>query len=362
MKYYNQKIDFHSHYLSPTYYAYLNQYEGDKPESLPTPKWDIQKHISLMDKLGIAFSLISVSSPNLSKADRETEKKMVHQINIEGKAYVDQYPDRLGLFAGLPLPHVDDAVEEAKYALDELHADGFGFSTNYGGIYLGDSTYDALMAFLDTRGAVVAVHPTKPSGLPHGINKDVPIPAMEFFMDTTRTFMYMVMNNIFARYPNIKWIFPHAGAFLPILSDRVNGFSVLMKRDRPDLPLDFKADMNHVYFDVAGFPLQKQLHALLKDVKTDNLLYGSDTPYTPDVACIALSGGLEKLSMLSKEEKNKIFTENGAALIPKAAQALGLQQNNIKTVCYADKPLNFKERVSNLMRSIASKLYGLIFQ
>ena len=56
--------------------------------------------------------------------------------------------------------------------------------------------------------------------------------------------------------------------------------------DLEDTPPDFKADMRHVYFDVAGFPLQKQLHAPLKDVKVENLLYGSNTPYTPNIACI----------------------------------------------------------------------------
>ncbi|MFR5876591.1 MAG: amidohydrolase family protein [Eubacterium sp.] len=358
--FYNQKVDFHSHYLSPTYVEYLNKYEGDKPDSFPTPKWDIDKHISLMDKLGIAVSFISVSSPNLSKADRKTEKEMVHKINIEGMEYVEQYPNRLGLFAGLPLPNVKDSIEEARFALDELKADGFGLSTNYAGIYLGDGIYDELMEFLDTIGAVVAVHPTKPSELPKGINSDVPIPTMEFFMDTTRTFMHMVMHNIFGRYPNIKWIFPHAGAFLPILSDRVNSFSILMKQNKPDIPLDFKMDMNHVYFDLAGFPLQKQLHALLKDVKTENLVYGSDTPYTPDIACIALSGGLETISFLSKDEKDKIFMKNAVLLVPRLADILGIKQN-AKTVCYSDKPLNIKEKVSRTMRNIVFKIYNIIF-
>ncbi|MGN0528053.1 MAG: amidohydrolase family protein [Eubacterium sp.] len=360
MDYNNKKVDFHSHFLSKTYYEYLNKYESEKPDSFPTPNWNIESHIKLMDKLGIAFSLISVSSPNLAKADRKTEKEMVHTINLEGKEYVNMYPDRLGLFASLPLPNVDDAIEEAEFALKELNADGFGLSTNYAGIYLGDEKYDKLMEFLDSRGVVVAVHPTKPSGLPQGVNKDVPIPAMEFFMDTTRTFMYMVMNNVFARFPNIKWIFPHAGAFLSILSDRVNGFAILMKQERPDLPLDFKADMNHVYFDVAGFPLQKQLQALLKDVKIDNLVYGSDTPYTPNIACIALSGGLEKISMLNRTEKNKIFTENAVTLIPRLAEILHVKVENT-TVCYSDNPLKFKEKMSRAVRTLVSKLYGVIF-
>ena len=355
-----KKVDFHSHYLSPTYYEYLNRFEDEKPDSFPTPKWSLEEHLALMDRFGVAFSLISVSSPNLSRADRETEKTMVHQINIEGKGYVDQYPDRLGLFAGLPLPHVEDAIEEAEFALDELNCDGFSLTTNYAGLYLGDPALDPLMRFLNDRNAVVAIHPTKPAGLPQGVNEDVPIPAMEFLIDTTRTFTFMVMNNLFERFPQIRWIFPHAGAFVSFLSDRMNGFAVLMKQDRPDLPLDFHGNMKHVYYDVAGFPLQKQLQALLKDVKIDNLLYGSDTPYTPDIACIALSGGLEDINWLNDGEKAKLFCGNAAALIPRLEGILEIDSDG-KSITYADHPLTRKEKRNRRRRALISKLYGILF-
>lgn len=356
----NRKVDFHSHYLSETYYKYLEQYEDKLPDNFPTPKWSVESHLKQMETLGIAFSFLSVSSPNLARADRETEAQMVHQINLEGKAIVDAHQQRLGLFASLPLPHTDMALKEAEFAHTELHADGFALSTNYAGVYLGDSQYDDLMSYLDGIGAIIAVHPTAPSKMPEGVNLDVPIPAMEFMMDTTRTFMFMEMNNIFGRYPNIKWIFPHAGAFLAILSDRINGFAVLMKHNRPDIPLDFKADMRHVYFDVAGFPLQKQLHALLKDVKVENLLYGSDTPYTPNIACIALSGGLESISGLSEEDKNKLFTENAIRLIPRLADVLGIEVHG-KSVCYRDMPLTTREKIGRGLRTLVSKVYNRIF-
>lgn len=354
---YNQKVDFHARYLSPTYYDYLARYEGALPDSFPTPKWSAEHHLQLMEKLGIAFAFLSVSSPNLSRADKETEVQMVRQINREGADIVAAHPDKFGLFAGLPLPHTQAAVEEAVYALDALHADGFGLSTNYGGVYLGDPSYDPLMEALNDRGAVVAVHPTKPAGLPAGVNGNVPIPAMEFFMDTTRTFMQMVMQNVFGRYPNIKWIFPHAGAFLPILSDRIGGFSVQMRGSTPGVPLDFKGDMRHVYFDVAGFPLQKQLQALLRDVQVDNLLYGSDTPYTPDVGCIALAGGLETVSGLNARDKQAMFTENAVRLVPRLGEILGVQVQG-GTVCYRDRPLTHKEKQSRRLRGFISKLYS----
>lgn len=358
---FNQKIDFHSHFLSPTYLEYLEKYEGPEPDRFPTPVWNLEDHIAQMDQLGIAVSLISVSSPNLSGAGREIEKAMVRQINLEGWSYVNQYPERLGLMASLPLPYVKESLEEAEFVLRDLHADGFGLSTHYAGIYLGDVHYDPLMAYLNEVGAVVVVHPVEPAALPKDVNRDVPIPAMEFFMDTTRTFMNMVMHDIFGRFPNIRWVFPHAGAFLSILSDRVNGFAVMMRQSHPELPLDFKGDMNHVYFDVAGFPLQKQLEALLRDVQVENLLYGSDTPYTPGIACSAMAGGLEQVDFLSDEEKQQIFTGNALRLLPRLAPILGAETDGNGTVCYHEKPLTSAERRGRRQRTQIAKIYGKLF-
>lgn len=354
------KVDFHAHYLSPAYYEYLAQYEGEKPDCFPTPAWSEEAQLKQMDTLGIAFSLLSVSSPNCSRAERAAACDYVRRINEEGAAIVARHPDRLGLLASLPLPHTDATLQEAAYALDTLHADGFGLSTHYAGIYLGHPSYDPLMVFLEERQAVVTVHPVEPAALPKEVNDTVPIPEMEFFMDTTRTFHNMVMHDIFGRFPHIKWVFPHAGAFLPILSDRFNGFAVLMKQEHPELPLDFKGDMQHVYFDAAGFSLQKQLADLLEDVSIDNIVYGSDAPYTPNVACAALSGGLETLSFLTNAEKDKLFTRNALAILPRLQEVLHLSPDG-PSVRYADRPLTARQKRGRRMRSTISKLYGRFF-
>lgn len=358
---YNQKVDFHSHFLSKTYYEYLNKYEGSRPDDFPTPKWSPESHIKLMDKLGIAFAFLSVSSPNLSKAEKEEEIRLVHKVNEEGAQIVSEHPERFGLFASLPLPHEEAAIEEAHYALETLKADGFGLSTHYAGVYLGDKRYDRLMEYLDSVGTVVAVHPVKPAGLPKGVNAELPIPAMEFFMDTTRTFTNMVMNNIFSRFPNIKWIFPHAGAFLPILSDRISGFAMQFRSGLSvPAPIDYKSDMKRVYFDVAGFPLNKQLHDLLLDVSVENLLYGSDAPYTPDIACIAQTGGLETVSGLGGADKEKLFTFNAVRLVPRLKYILDVNVNG-NAISYSCKPLTAPERARRAVRTVISKLYSIVF-
>ncbi len=62
----------------------------------------------------------------------------------------------------LPLPHVEESIEELKYALDELKLDGVGLLSNYNGHFLGDPIFDELMDELNKRNAVVFIHPSAP--------------------------------------------------------------------------------------------------------------------------------------------------------------------------------------------------------
>ena len=185
------------------------------------------------------FLIYQYISPNLSKAPEDVESAMVHRINEEGASYCAAYPDRLGLYASLPLPHVDASIREAEYAVTKLGAYGFGLSTSYAGIYLGNSVYDPMMEYMNSIKTVIAVHSSAASVEPD-VNMNVSVPAMEFMIETTRTFMNMEMYDIFSRYPDIRWIFPHAGAFLSILSDRISGFAIMMKAENPSLKLNFK--------------------------------------------------------------------------------------------------------------------------
>ena len=208
---FNNKIDLHDHYLPASYYEYLKKYEGERPDNFDIPSWCENEHIKHMDERGVAFSFISVSSSNLSQLDDNLENEYVRKINEEGAAFAAGHPTRIGLMAELPLPNITNSLEEARYALDVLKAYGFALKTHYRSNYLGCSEFEPLMEFFNDRKAVVVVHPTKLYGHYEGVNEDLPIPAFEFLVETTRTFANMVLKDVFYRYPDIKWVFPHGG-------------------------------------------------------------------------------------------------------------------------------------------------------
>lgn len=251
-----------------------------------------------MGELGIAYALLSVSSPSLWTKDPARTRTLARKVNDEGAEIVSRAPGNLGFLATLPLPEVSAAINEARRCLDTLHAGGVGLMTNYGGVYLGDRSLDTILAELNGRGALAVLHPTKPAVTVPNVNQEIPVPAFEYFVETTRTFLNLVQNDTFARYPDIRWVIPRAGAFLPILADRFESFALMLRFAAPDRRVDILADMAHVYYDLAGFSEPKQLAMLLRNVDETHLLYGSDTPYTDISACVGQAEALEETPKL----------------------------------------------------------------
>ena len=109
---------------------------------------------------------------------------------------------------------------------------------------------------------------------------------LEFFFDTTRAVVDLVLNGTVARHPGIEFIIPHAGATLPMVADRVSVFSRLLGVDPA---VDVLRDLGRLHFDLAGFPVPRQLDALLTLTTLEHLHYGSDYPFTPEFAA-AMAG------------------------------------------------------------------------
>ncbi len=313
---FQRKIDFQAHYLPPSYYDFLAEEGLFCPDGFPTPQWDEAWQQEMMGELGIAYALLSVSSPSLWTKDPARTRTLARKVNDEGAEIVSRAPGNLGFLATLPLPEVSAAIDEARRCLDTLHAGGVGLMTNYGGVYLGDRSLDPILAELNGRGALAVLHPTKPAVTVPNVNEEIPVPAFEYFVETTRTFLNLIQNDTFARYPDIRWVIPHAGAFLPILADRFESFALMLRFADPDRRVDILADMAHVYYDLAGFSEPKQLEMLLRNVDETHLLYGSDTPYTDISACVGQAEALEETPKLTERQKALLFTENALTLLP----------------------------------------------
>ncbi|KRM58772.1 hypothetical protein C5L31_000563 [Secundilactobacillus malefermentans] len=310
----HSKIDLHAHYLSPGYKKFLKEQFNDMGDGVKTPDYSIDTTLEIMAQTNIDYSVISISSPHINTGEKGSTIELAEEVNEYAATQHQNYADKIGFFASLPLPYVDESLKAIDKALDQQDAAGFTLPTNSRGTYLGDPKLDPIMQKLNERHALVALHPNAPGTIDQTVTSQIPAPIMEFFFDTTRTVLNMLQNGIFKRYPNIKFIIPHAGAVLPIIAGRVK-LAQSLNPNLTDDQVDINSVLSQQYFDVAGAVLPQQLPALLELIDPDRLVYASDTPYTPTPAVKILSNQLEETGLLSDAMKDKIFKTNAQKLL-----------------------------------------------
>lgn len=274
-------IDVHAHYVPDGYRAALAASGHSQPDGFPQiPAWSDEEHVGVMDRLGIRTSLLSISSPGVHLGGGISSVDLAREVNEAGHRAVMDHPSRFGLLASLPLPDVDAAMAEIAYCCDQLDVAGFAVLTNFGGTYMGDPAFAPVYRELDRRQARLFIHPTSPPCWEQ-TSFGRPRPMLEFFFDTTRAVVDLVLSGLIAKHPMIEVIVPHAGATLAMVADRVAVFSMLLEVD----PIvDVHRDLGRLHYDLAGFPLPRQLDALLTLTSDDHLHYGSDYPFTPEFA------------------------------------------------------------------------------
>lgn len=196
------------------------------------------------------------------------------------------------------------AIAEARYALDTLGAVGVKLATNVYGQYLGDSVLDPLMQFLSDRHALVILHPHKPSPVNGKVMTQTPLAMQEYLSETTRTVCNMISRNVFARYPGMRVVVPHAGAYLPIAIPRMRSLYPVMRKNGLVGEIDFDANLRSLYFDLAGSPSDETVQALLTLTTPDHLLYGTDYPY---VAPQVIQTNIERMKKhLVESQQSKV--------------------------------------------------------
>ena len=211
-------VDIHHHMLPDFFWRATN--EGDHPvDGIAPPPWSRASALSFLDNAGIDVAVTSVSTPGVHTGDDAAARVLARRCNELAAEMIRDRPDRFGGFACLPLPDVDGALAELGYALDDLQLDGVVLFSNARGRYLGDPRFTPLFDELQRRAALVFVHPN-PSPDPSAHALGLPDSLIDFTADTTRAIAQLHYSNTFARTPDVKYVFSHAGGTVPYLAGR----------------------------------------------------------------------------------------------------------------------------------------------
>ena len=299
----SQKIDVHHHIVPKEYLAALASVGIKNAVGEPFPQWDIENTLAFMDRQGIAIAINSISAPGIYFGDNDFTQKLARNCNEISARMVNEYPDRFGAFAILPLPDIEASIVELEYALDTLKLDGVVLLTNFGGIYLGDAYYDDLFYELNRRKAVVFVHPSVPAldTLPMIIKPAV----LEFVFDTTRAIVNLIHRGATKRFPDISFIFSHGGGTVPFITWRITfGNKKIINQ------------LKRFYYDIAVSATPYTLSSLMSLVEPTQVLYGSDYPFLPERVIKLMNEGLQNHNF-ETEALKKIVQQNAVTLFPR---------------------------------------------
>ncbi len=297
------------------------------------PDWSPALHDEFMRTWNIETSVVSISDPGVYFGDIGEAKETARLVNEQAAALIGSDPDRWGALASLPLPDVGAALQELEHAFDVLNLDGVALLSSVDGVYLGDPSLGDLYAALDQRGALVFVHPAVPAERPSLV---YPPFLFEFPFDTTRAFVNLMYLGVFKNFPNIRWIFAHAGGALPYLGFRLSlgAFNELVAGNVPDGPPAYFA---RAYYDTALSYAPPALACLREVAPLDHIAFGSDFPFAralfeasasdlPAWATDLVPRGGDPspaLRRLATNERAQVDRGTTAALLPRFADRAG---------------------------------------
>jgi predicted TIM-barrel fold metal-dependent hydrolase len=270
------RIDVHAHLVPPTWLAAMDVIGR---RDVPLANWSPQKMIEDMDKGGVATSILSPTTPQVTPLGKDTAARVSRESNEYSKKLEADHPGRFGTFAMLPLPNIDDSLKEIAYAFDTLKVDGVGVMTSYRDKWLGDATFAPIWEELNRRKATVYTHPTAANccvNLVAGVTES----TVEFGTDTTRSIASLILSGTSQKYKDINWIWSHGGGALTAFYER---FTV-QALSRPPYGGKITRDqvekqIRRYYYDTAAIPNDVTMSALVKMVPMSQIVFGSDFPY-----------------------------------------------------------------------------------
>ena len=306
-------IDVQHHILPPDYVRLVGEEAiAGLIVSGRMPEWTPQASLDAMDRNGIELAVTSLSAPAFALDDEALAARIARYCNEYAADLCRRHPGRFGMFATLPMPHVDASLDEIAYSLDTLKAHGVCLLTNYDNRYLGEEDFAPVLSELARRQAVVFVHPADMAGarpLAH-----IPAATLEFPFDTTRAIVSMLFSGALTRCRHARFVFSHAGGTLPFLADRI----ARLQR-RPDfsnkVPDGVVAELERLYFDTALSASKRIFGALRQIAASDRILFASDYPFAAEDTMTGSISGLAALG-LEPEELGAIHRANALALMP----------------------------------------------
>jgi predicted TIM-barrel fold metal-dependent hydrolase len=310
-------IDVHLHII-PQFYRDLVYEAGTGPAVGRYPDWSPQRVLDLMDKHAIALGITSMAQPGVGFLPGDKAKSLARQCNDYAADLIAKHPKRFGCFGLLPMHDIGDAIAEARYCRESLRFEGISLFASYGEKFLGDASFDPLMAYLNDSEAVVHIHP---SLHPSSKSLDLPWPGfmIEYVFDTTRAAVNLLFSGALERFPKIRFILSHAGGTLPFIAWRLSVAPMIDARLKQRSRAEIFAGLRTFWYDNALASGPEPMGALSHIAAKDRILFGSDWPFCNDRVVTEEVADFAARDFLAPDAFDMIARDNALRLFPARA-------------------------------------------
>jgi len=259
-------------YASPASRA-VNVQQGKERKEAMT---GVEQRLLDMDRMGIDVMVISPVPPQLNYQAEPTLGHEASQLINEGLAHTAKDNERLVALGTVPLQDTDLAVSELERCIKELGMPGIEIGANAGADELSAERLESFWAKAEELEATILLHPTAFASdrlSAHYLTNIIGNP-----LETTVAVQHMIFDGVLERYPNLRIILSHGGAYASAYSARMDH----AWGARPDCREKISRPPTHYlekfYFDSIVFSTD-QLQYLATRFGPEKILMGTDYPF-----------------------------------------------------------------------------------
>ena len=274
------RIDVHAHYWTEDYLDLLvglGKADAGAARGLGAGGGpELAARLRLMDRAGVEMQVLSACPQMPYGQDGPKAAEAARFVNDQYVGLAGRHHGRFGVFAALPMPHVDESIAELRRALGELGAAGIAMNTTVLGHALVEPAFEPIFAELNSKNAVLYLHPAGNSACSPLIGDYHLTWMVGAPVEDTISIMQLITRGVPSRYPDIKIINSHLGGALPMLLQRADDQYGWEAPDTPERP---SLAARRMWYDTVGHGHLPALKCAIESFGADRLVLGTDFPY-----------------------------------------------------------------------------------
>lgn len=253
--------------------------DGQAFRIIDARSWDPERRLQDMVDDDVDVQVISPMPELLSHwFPAEDADALARHINGEIAAVCAAHPKSFLGIGMVPMQDIPLAVRRLA-DIKGMGLCGVEIGTHINGIALGDSRLDDFYAAAEAAELCIMTHPLHPAGLERMAGRPELSAVAAFPLETAFAATSLLTHGVTERFPRLRIMLSHGGGALPWILPRMR-HAVSLGAPLQSLFVRDPAEMARQFFYDTVLYDPKSLHFLADMVGTENIVVGSDYPFT----------------------------------------------------------------------------------